>query len=152
MALDMYTFDEDINDFVKHSKNGIFSNPAQTTHDGTNGEVVEKQLFLRNDDVNFFYDNITLQALPLLKTAVGDINFPEAFITFKIQVQNQQPTENEWKAVQSGALTLFPDIGSLGNADTSFKPFWVFVGIPAGTRIQNINDVTIQNEGNENPV
>lgn len=152
MALDLYTYDSDTDTFVQHSKNGLFNNPAQTTHDGSNGEVVEKKLFLRNDDDTMYYTNLIMQPLPLTKTAVGDINFPEAFVTFKIIVQNEQPTENQWKAVQSGAAVTFSDIGSSAAGDTAYKPFWVYVGIPAGTRVQNINDIALHLEQEESPV
>ena len=152
MALDIYTFDDDTSNFVVHSKNGLLTNPVQTTHDGTNGEIVEKKLFLRNDDSNFFYSNLLLQPLPRTKTAVGDINFPEAFVTFKIIVQNEQPTENQWKSVASGSEVSFADIGATGSGDISYKPFWIFTSIPAGTRVGNISDVFIQLEGEENPV
>lgn len=152
MALDLYTYDDENSEFVKHSKNGLFTNPAQTTHDGTNGEVSEKKFYLRNDDVNFYYTNLILQALPLEKTAVEDINYPEAFVTFKIIVQNEQPTENQWKAVVSGDEVAFGDIGEAGTGDVSYKPLWVQVGIPAGTRVQNISDIRINVIGEENPV
>jgi hypothetical protein len=152
MALDVYTFNTDTSNFEKHSKNGLLTDPVQTTHDGTNGETVEKKLFLRNDDTNFFYTNLTLQPLPQTKTAVDDINFPEAFVTFKIIVQNEQPTENQWKSVASGSVVTFPDIGATGSGDDSYKPFWILTAVPAGTRVGNLNDIFIQLNGEDNPV
>ncbi len=152
MALDIYTFDVDNNSFVKHSKNGLLTNPVQTVHDGTNGEVVEKKLYLRNDDSAFYYTNLTLQPVPQSKTAVDDINYPEAYITFKVIAQNEQPTENQWKSVASGSLVSFSDIGSAGSGDTNYKPFWILVSVPAGTRVQNISDVSVHLEGEESPV
>lgn len=152
MALDIYEYDVENNVYIKHSKDGLLTNPVQSTHDGTNGEVVEKILYLKNDDSNVYYSNLTLQALPLTKTGVGDLNYPEAFISFKIIAQNSQPTANEWASVNSGNKIAFPDIGESGLGDTGYKSFWVQVSIPGGTVVQNISDVYIRLEGEENTV
>ena len=132
--------------------NGILSNPFQTTHDGTDGEIVEKKLFLKNDDAGLYYTNLTLQFLPLTKTGVGDINYPEAFVVSKIVVQDDQPTQNQWQAVASGNRVNFPDIGAAGSSDLNYKPFWVLRSIPAGTAIQNISDTYIHCEGESSPI
>jgi hypothetical protein len=150
--LKIYSYDVDNNLFVEHSQNGLFTNPIQTVHNGTLGEIVEKQLFLKSDDAGFYYSNLTLQALPLSKTAVDDINYPEAFVNFKIIVQNGQPTETQWKSTASGSLVVFADIGSVGNPDLSYKPFWIQVSIPSGVRVQNINDISVNVAGEESPV
>jgi len=148
----IYEYDVNNNTYIRHSENGVLTNPVQTTHDGTDGEVVEKKLFLMNDDAGLYYSNLTLQPLPLTRTGVGNINYPEAYVSFKIIVQDLQPTANQWKSVQSGQAVIFPAIGSVGSPDTSYKPFWIQTSIPAGTGIQNISDISLHLEGEENSV
>jgi hypothetical protein len=152
MSLSVYEFDDDNSQFLTISKNGAQSNPVQTTHNGTDGQVVEKKLYLRNDDTDSYYTTITLVPTPARKVRVGDINYPEAFINYKIIVQDEQPTESEWLAVESGNTATFADIGTTLASDTSYKPFWVQVGISAGTRVQTISDVALHMDAEENAV
>ena len=152
MALFVYQFDEDNSEFLEISKNGLQTNPIQTTHNGTDGQVVEQQLFLRNDDTGFYFTNIEMFPIPLRKVKVGDINYPEAFIRFKIIVQDEQPTESEWLAIESGNTINFDDIGDTNGGDDSYKPFWIQVGISAGTRVQTISDSSLHVEAESNTV
>ncbi len=152
MALLIYEFDQDNSEFDAISKNGLQTNPVQTTHNGTDGQVVEKKLYLRNADANFYYTSVTLVGVPSRKVRVGDINFPEAFINFKMIVQDEQPTESEWLAQESGNQVVFADIGDTNDGDTSYKPFWLQIGIPAGTRVQTINDISVHLDSEENAV
>lgn len=152
MSLFIYEFDEDNSEFLEISKNGLQTRPIQTTHNGTDGQVVEKKLYLRNDDSNSYYTNIRVKSIPARKVRVGDLNYPEAFIKYKIIIKDEQPTESEWLAVESGNEVVFADIGDTNGADTSYKPFWVQVGISPGTRVQTINDVSVNLEAEENAV
>lgn len=152
MSLGVYEFDEDNSTFEALSIDGLQTRPVQYTHDGTNGEIVETKLYLRNDDANFYYTNISLQTVPGRKVRVGDLNFPEAFIGFKIIVQDGQPTESEWLSVESGNEADFADIGSASAGDISYVPFWTQVNIPVGTRVQTVNDVAIHLESEQNAV
>ena len=152
MSLDIYSYDEDNSIYNRISKDGIQSNPIQTVHNGTEGEVVEKKLYLRNDDPNFYYTSIKLKGVPPRKLRIGDINFPEAFIGFKIIEKDTQPSENEWLAMESGNEVALSPIGDTSSGDTSYKPFWIQVSIPVGTRVQTIADVSINLEAEQNPV
>ena len=152
MSLNVYTFDEGNNAFNTVSKNGLLTAPVRTSHDGTNGEIVEVKLYLRNNDTNFYYTDIQLTGVPARKVRVGDLQYPEAFIGFKIIVQDEQPTANQWLAVESGNTAIHPDIGDTNAGDNSFMPFWVQVQIPPGTRASTINDVSTNVKANENPV
>ena len=152
MALIIYEFDEDNTQFNAISKNGLQTNPIQTTHNGTDGQVVEKKLYLRNDDAGFYYVEPKIVSVPERKVRVGDINFPEAFIGFKIIIKDDQPTESEWLAVESGNEVTFEDVGETGGADQSYKPFWIQINITAGTRVQTINDLSLHRTADENAV
>ena len=152
MALKVYEYDQDNNQYIQISQDGLQTRPIQTTHDGTNGEVVEKKLFIKNTDDTLYYTGIELQAKPDSKVRVGDINFPEAFIGYKIIFKETQPTASEWAAVQSGNLEVISNIGTTDASDTSYKPFWAQVSIPPGTRVGALRDVKIECVAEQNPV
>jgi len=152
MGLSIYEYDKDNNQYLEISQNGLQTRPIQTTHNGTNGEVVEKQLFLRNTDDNFYYNNIRLTSTPSTKVRIGDVNFPEAYIGYKIIVKETQPTRSEWAATQSGDTSVIANIGTTDLGDTSYKPLWIQVSIPPGTRIGALRDVSIQLLAEENPI
>lgn len=152
MALFVYEYDTDNSEFLEISRNGLQTKPIQTTHNGTDGQTVEQKLFLRNDDSGFYYTNVRLSPVPARKVRVGDINYPEAFIGFKIILKDEQPTESEWLAVESGNEVAFEDIGDTSNSNNSYTPFWIQVQISPGTRVQTINDVTLHLNAEENAV
>lgn len=152
MSLSIYEYDKDNNQYLEISENGLQSRPIQTTHNGTNGEVVEKQLFIRNNDENFYFSNLRLTATPATKVRIGDINYPEANIGYKIIIKNTQPTKSEWAATQSGDTAVISNIGTTNLSDTSYKPMWIQVTIPPGARIGALRDVGIQLLAEANPI
>lgn len=152
MSLSLYEYDKDNNQYLEISQNGLQSRPIQTTHNGTNGETVEKQLFLKNNDDNFYYSAIRLTPVPANKVRIGDVNFPEAYIGYKVIIKNTQPTRSEWAATQSGDTAFIANIGTTDLADTSYKPIWIQVTIPPGARIGALRDVSIQLDAEENPI
>ncbi len=152
MSLQIYEYDKDNNQYLAVSENGIQTRPIQTTHDGVNGEVVEKKLYLRNNDDGFYFNSISLKASPDSKVRVGDINFPEAYIGYKIILKENQPTKSEWAATQSGEEALIDNIGTTDIADTSYKSFWIQVSLPPGTRIGASRDVQLNLEADKHPI
>jgi hypothetical protein len=152
MSLNLYEYDKDNNQYLRISEDGLQTRPIQTTHNGTNGEVVEKQLFLRNDNENFYFTGIKLTSLPSVKVRVGDVNYPEAYIGYKIIIKNAQPTKAEWASTQSGNTAILGSIGTTDLADTSYKPLWIQVIIPPGTRIGALRDVRIECEAEQNTI
>jgi len=152
MALNLYEYDEDNNQYLQISEDGLHTNPIKTSHNGTNGETVEKKVYLKNEDANFYYTDIIVTSIPARKVKVGDINYPEAFISYKIINQDSQPTENQWLSIRSGNEVEMEDIGDASAGDTSYKPIWIQVGIPTGTRVQTIRDVSISLQAKSNPV
>lgn len=152
MALNLYEYNEDNNQYTAISEDGLHTNPIKSSHDGTNGEIVEKKYYLKNTDNNFYYTDITLTSIPSRKVKVGDINYPEAFVGFKILNQDTQPTENEWLSIKSGNEVILADIGNASEGDISYKPLWIQIQIPTGTRVQTIRDISISIQAKENPV
>ena len=151
-SLNIYEYDRDNNQYLMVSQDGLQSRPIQTTHDGTNGEVVEKKLYLRNSEANFYFNSINIQPVPASKVRVGDINYPEAYIGFKIIFKETQPTKSEWAAVQSGSAAFMANIGTTDQGDTAYKPFWIQVSLPPGTRIGALRDVSLELNAETNPV
>jgi hypothetical protein len=150
--IDIYEYDQGNNVYIKASRDGLQTSPIQTSHDGTNGEVIEKKLYLRNNDTNLYYTALKLTPYPARKVRVGDVHYPEAFIGFKVIVQDAQPTKNQWLAVEPGNTATVGDIGNTNAGDNAYKPFWIQVEIPPGTRAQTIADVSINVQADENPV
>lgn len=150
--LNIYEYDASNATYKVISQDGLQTSPIQTSHDGTNGEIVEKKLFLRNSNTSFFYTDVTLTPSPARKTRVGDIQYPEAFIGFKVIIQENQPTKGEWLATESGNTANMTDIGTTSQGDNGYKPFWIQIEVPPGTRAQTISDISINVQADENPV
>lgn len=150
--LNLYEYDKANNQYLRISEDGLFTRPIQTNHDGANGSIVEKQLFLKNEDAAFYFSNIRLRAVPESKVKVGDINFPEAYIGYKIIFKDSQPTKNEWLAVSSGAEAFLSNIGSTNLGDDSYKSVWIQVSIPSGTRVGALTDISLSLEAESSPV
>jgi hypothetical protein len=150
--LNIYEYDASNATYKVISQDGLQTSPVQTSHDGTNGEVVEKKLFLRNSNTDFFYTDVTLTPSPARKTRVGDIQYPEAFIGFKVIIQENQPTKGEWLATESGNTADMANIGTTSQGDNGYKPFWIQIEVPPGTRAQTISDISINVQADENPV
>lgn len=152
MSLQLYEYDKDNNQYLATSENGIQTRPIQTTHDGVNGEVAEKKLYLRNSDDGFYFNSISLKATPDAKVRVGDANFNEAYIGYKIIFKENQPTKSEWAATQSGDAALIQSIGTTDASDTSYKSFWIQVNIPPGTAVGALKDIQLSLEADQHPI
>lgn len=152
MSLFICEFDEDNNTYKKISEDGLQSNPIHTTHDGTNGQIVEKKLFIKNENNQRYFTGISIQARPEEKVKVGDLDYPEAYIGYKLFFKENQPSKSEWASVLSGNKMHIENIGTTDTADLSYKPFWIQVSIPEGVRIGAIRDVYLELIAEENPL
>lgn len=141
--LKIYTFDEANNEFVPHSKNGLFTAPIKTSLNGSQGESEERKLFVRNSDANTYFTAVTIKGAPSTRVRVGDPAYPEANITLKLILKDTQPSENEWLAVESGNEIVVDNIGDTDNADNGYIPFWMYLALPSGTPVQNIADIKL---------
>ena len=152
MSLFVFEYDEDNNTYKKISEDGVQTNPIQTTHDGTNGQIVEKKLFIKNDDSNTYLTALAVQAMPESKVKIGGIDFPEAYIGYKLFFKETQPSKSEWASVLSGNEMFIDNVGDTDEADLSYKPFWIQVTIPQGVRVGALRDVYLQITAEENPL
>lgn len=162
MALKIYQYDSTDNQFDVVSTDS--SAPVRTTHDGENGETVTVKLFLKNDNAvpGSWYDNISVAPISTPTDLVSDGNV--AGWEVKLLAGNTQPTEDEWKNRVSGvALTsvadlsvaspkihYLPQIGSAGNPNLEYFPFWMRITVPAGTRNRTESGIKLRVTAQEN--
>jgi hypothetical protein len=117
--------------------------PIITTHDGVLGEVVETKLFIRNDDVTEYYEDVTVQ--PIAKTLPDDTIGISTGHGIKLNAGNTQPTEAEWDALDYADSISMADIGASGLGDVStYLPFWYRAEVPAGAPADNKENIVLR--------
>lgn len=115
----------------------------QAVMNGDSGGTILTKIYIHGDDQTKKYTNITIQPIPT--EMVGPDN-PSRF-SFKLLSGDRQPTENEWKARQTGSLLVSsPDydisaspknyyLPEIQKADATYFPFWMRIDIPPKTPI-----------------
>jgi hypothetical protein len=147
MGLGLYT---NATPGTKLSLAGAFTNPFTVTLDGRAGGQIEQRLYLRNDDVTFYYTGITLRPIDTIGNSITD---GTDGYSWKLRAGNTQPTSDEWAAITAGALISFADVGGLGSPNTStYQPFWVRVEIPKFAAINTFTDVQLRIQATQNNV
>ncbi len=117
--------------------------PIITTHDGTLGEVVETQLFVRNEDVTEYYEDIQVEAI--CSTTPSDITGVATGHGIKLFAGDTQPTEAEWEAIDYANQITLSDIGASGTGDIStYRSFWYRVEVPAGAPADNKENIVLR--------
>lgn len=117
--------------------------PIITTHDGVLGEVVETKLFVRNEDVTEYYEDITVA--PVSKTSPDETIGTANGHGVKLRVGGTQPTESEWGAIDHGNSISFSDLGTSGSGDIStYLAFWYRVETPAGSPADNKENIVLR--------
>jgi hypothetical protein len=125
--------------------------PVTTTHDGYLGEVVETQLFVRNDDVTEWYEDIRIT--PVCLDSPSDIIGTATGHGVKLRAGSTQPTEAEWTAIDYADYIDLDDIGTGSQGDTStYLPFWYRVECPAGAPADNKENIVLRLSRTANPV
>lgn len=103
----------------------------ETTHDCELGETKQTQVFLRNDDENYYYTNVSINSEAL--TPFNDTIGTETGWGIKLSAGSTQPTEAQWAAIDYGNKISMSDIGSASGANTTtYQSFWVRIECPAG--------------------
>ncbi len=117
--------------------------PIVTTHDGVLGETVEIKLFVRNDDITEYYEDISV--LPVSKTTPDETIATANGHGVKLSYGGTQPTEAQWEAIDYGTAIDFADIGVAGTGDTStYLSFWYRVEVPAGSSADNKDNIVLR--------
>tara|TARA_R110002020_G_scaffold268819_4_gene484154 strand:- start:34288 stop:34737 length:450 start_codon:yes stop_codon:yes gene_type:complete len=139
MALKLY------NDEKTLISSGTFNNPLRTHHDGKSGSTDTHLVYVRNDDLAFFYEKVALSACD--KAGYDDtIGEYGTGFSVKLSYGTVEPLPHEWNQVDSGVSAELPAIvGSGTGADTTtYFPFWVRIHIPGNTPVQNKTDICLK--------
>lgn len=118
-------------------------NPFTITFDGRIGGEQDKRVYLHNDNIERWYDDIVIQAVNL--GILDRVNGSGGF-AWKLIYKDIAPTNEEWSRVEPGnSLSLGLTLGdeSLGDIAT-FLPIWVRVITPRGMRVQTIREVVLR--------
>ena len=160
-----YKLDSQSSTFVPYSASDDDdpeSNPITTSHNGSDGQSVVKQLFLRNDDSTKYYDSISIGFDPEDLAAPANTTG----ITYKLLSGSQQPTTAEWSARTSGTLIestddiagsvparhYIPEIGSSTEADLNYYPIWLQISVPSKTSARAETRVSVSIDFEEHSV
>jgi len=120
---------------------------VRTFHDGKNGGAYEFKMYLKNNNANRYYENITVQ-LGTNSPSFGEFN--ETGWSVKCLAGESQPSEQEWDLVTSGNVLNMQDIGTTDEANTSsYYAFWVRIYCPGNTEAQIRSTDTIRVSFNE---
>lgn len=137
---------------VKYSEDGSQVTPVTTTHKGNEGEVIEILLYLRNDDPNQWYSDISIVGID--NTAPddtqGDLGTGWGV---KLSPGLEQPTKSKWTSIKFANKILMSTIGGVGDPDTTtFYPFWYRIQSPPGVDVQTKKDIKLQIDFTRNAV
>jgi len=119
-------------------------NPFTVTFDGRKGGIINRLLFVRNDNSATWYSNIQVQPIDLSGENIVDGSKLE--FHWKLLEKDIVPALEEWKSVLPGnQLTLSSNLGSSTLGDiVTFLPFWVQVKIPERQKVSTIKDVVFR--------
>lgn len=149
MGLDLY--DEDKNRLSSET----MSNPLRTSHDGKNGSSQAKLFYVRNDSVNFWYDNVKVDACDTsgYDDTVGEYG---TGYSVKLFYGASEPLPHEWDELKTGAPAVFPTSVTIGQASqpdtTTYYPIWARITTPGSIPAQNKTDLCLRLTGTKHPV
>lgn len=119
------------------SAGGLFTNPFSVAMDGSKGEIIQKKLYVRNDDALKTYTSISLQ--PVDTSNLHLVDGTKGF-SWKLIASASQPLDAQWAITPHGNSITIPDI-----LDTNtYEPFWVRIEIPRGTSVQAFDGVVLR--------
>ena len=110
---------------------GTNANPISTQHPIT-GSTVEQKLYLFNDDVTKYYQNINIDPTDAVSTDES---------TWVYLAPDNAGAAGTYGA--AGVALTMANIGASGSGDTTGKPFWMKVVTPSGQSVQNKTDIKL---------
>ena len=144
MGLDLYR-EVSTGTYAKYYEYGSSTTllPIVTTHDGVLGETVEIRIFVRNDDPDEYYTNISVQ--PVSISDPDDVSGTTTGHGVKICAGSTQPTEAEWTAIDYASSISLSSLGSAGNGDiNTYLPFWARFEVSAGSPADNRENIVLR--------
>ena len=117
---------------VLNAQQQITTDPIRTFHNGFTGGSDEVKFFIRNNMVEYYYEDITLEVT--MPDLIQNDIFSTSGWSVKIAQQSEQPTEKEWGEIFVNNNVSIPNIGSSSTADTdTLYPVWIRVFCPGHT-------------------
>jgi hypothetical protein len=122
------------------SENGAHTNDFLVALDGKVGGVLQKKLYVRNDDAAYRFTGISL-TVASTETGTSYVNNSLGY-SWKFSGGATQPLDLEWELVSDGNTITLPNIGAAGLPDTStYLPFWVRIKIPRDVDVRTFLDL-----------
>lgn len=140
MALKIYEYANPASGF---STDGEMTNPIRNTFDGRTGGVIERRMYVRNDNALVMYSGvITLEPEDLSGRNIVD---GVDGYSWKLKAGDIQPLAEEWATIDEGnQITLSGLVGT-----TTYLPFWLRIEVPANAEVESFDDVTLKLTCNE---
>lgn len=135
MSLLLYKYDPLTNSYGAISQS-TFSNPIRSNHNGLKGEAIEQKLFIRNDDAALFYSDVVITPVALSTNILSGTSW-------LVKLYNGSEKPSDWTVISSGVGIELDDIGSVSAGDTNYKPFWLYIKAPQGTKATTIDDISL---------
>jgi hypothetical protein len=121
----------------------ITTDPIRTFHNGFTGGSDEVMFFIKNNMIEYYYEDITLKVL--MPDLIENDIFSESGWSIKISQQSEQPTEKEWGEIFVNNEINITDIGSSETADTdTLHPVWIRVFCPGHTLSDIKSNMSLQ--------
>ena len=134
MTLKIYEQNPLDSSYEEKSNTQSYSSPIVLSPNGDLGDIIEKKLFILNDDASKYYVSVSVAGTPLDLISRGNPNYPYAPFRMKVLYQEDQPTETEWAGVEAGNTASVGNIGSTGAPDNGYHGFWMRLETPANLR------------------
>lgn len=127
---------------------GDFTNPVTFTADGRTGQVLEKKLYVHNDDSNRAFTNITIQ--PYDTQGDSHVDGTDGWV-MKLALDSEQPTASGWAQHDPGVSEAFDTSIMLSGVAglSAYLPFWVRLEVPREESIQSLTDIKLRLSFNE---
>jgi len=120
------------------SVESAFTNPLTLTFDGVNGGVIEKRLYLRNNDALLVFTDISIEPFNDGDTII-QVDGSGGY-SWKLSAGDQRPLNEQWELITAGESIDLDDISDT----TTYLPFWVRVEIPAGAPVMSSQKISLR--------
>lgn len=140
MALHIYEFAKETSEL---SSDGTYDKPLFLSFDGRGASSLDKQLFVRNDNIDRRYTDISI--VPISGSS-GNLISGVFGYEIKLAEGNKCPTPEEWGSITPGnTLTLTDDIGTTLEGQISvYLPFWIHIVVPGNQPAMVIRDIGLR--------
>jgi hypothetical protein len=112
------------------STDGSGKEPLRFTFDGSAKGAISQRFYVRNDNTNKWYSNISVDVVPGAAWMTdGSLGW-----SWKLYPGYHEPFPEEWIETTEGSVLSLSDIGTATLTDVStFLPFWIRIESPDNT-------------------